>query len=36
MGYAEINGQVKTVLSQICFKMFYVPHIFVQYNIMEY
>ena len=36
MVYAEINGQVKTFLSQICFKMFHVSHIFVQYDIMEY
>ena len=36
MVYVEINGQVKTVLSQMCFKMFYGRHIFVQYNIMEY
>ena len=36
MVYAEINGQMKIVCTQICFKMFHVPHIFVQYNIMEY
>ena len=30
MVYAEINGQVKIVFSQICFEMFHVPHIFVQ------
>ena len=36
MVYAEINGHMKIVLSQICFKMFHAPHIFVQYNILEY
>ena len=34
MVYAEINGQVKIVFLQICFKMFHVPHIFcaIQHN----
>ena len=36
MIYAEINGHMKIVLSQICFKMFHAPHIFVQYNILDY
>ena len=33
MVYAEINGQVNVVLSQLCFKMFHVPHICgIQHN----
>ena len=35
MVYGEINGQVKIALSHIGSKMLHVPHIFVQYNIME-